>query len=133
MFGYQSKDEFMAVSVSDLYQNPEDRSKFKETISKYGSVNKYEVNLKKKDGTFFVGSVSAVAVKDANGDVKYYDGIIEDITGKREIELQLQQAQKLEAIGIQVFNFSSNSNRGKGIPAKCQRINALRNRTDSFC
>jgi len=99
MFGYQSRDEFMAVNVVDLYQNPKDRNKFNERISKYGSVNKYEVNLKKKDGTPFVGSVSAVAVKDANGQVKYYDGIIEDITGKRDLELQLQQAQKMEAIG----------------------------------
>ena len=40
-----------------------------------------------------------MAVKDVNGDVKYYDGIIEDITGKKELELQLQQAQKMEAIG----------------------------------
>jgi len=99
MFGYQSRDEFLAVNVADLYQNPEDRNKFNEKMLKNGSVKKYEVSLKKKDGTPFVGSVSAVAVKDANGEVKYYDGIIEDNTGKKELELQLQQAQKMEAIG----------------------------------
>ncbi|NNK84830.1 MAG: PAS domain S-box protein, partial [Desulfobacterales bacterium] len=99
MFGYQSRDEFIAVNVVNLYQNPEDRNKFKEEISKYGSVNKYEVKLKKKDGTPFVGSVSAVSVKDADGKIKYYDGILENTTGKRELELQLQQAQKMEAIG----------------------------------
>jgi PAS domain S-box-containing protein len=99
MFGYQSRDEFIAVNVANLYQNPEDRNKFKEEISKFGSVNKYEVKLKKKDGTPFVGSVSAVSVKDADGKIKYYDGVIENTTGKRELELQLQQAQKMEAIG----------------------------------
>jgi len=99
MFGYQSRDEFMAVNVANLYQNTEDRKKFKEEMSKYGSVNNYEVNLKKKNGTPFVGSVSAVAVKDAIGEMKYYDGIIEDVTGKKEVQLQLQQAQKMEAIG----------------------------------
>jgi PAS domain S-box-containing protein len=99
MFGYQSRDEFIAVNVANLYQNSEDRNKFTEEISKYGSVNKYEVKLKKKDGTPFIGSVSAVSVTDANGKVKYYDGIIENTTGKRELELQLQQAQKMEAIG----------------------------------
>ena len=99
IFGYPSRDEFMEMNVADLYQNPEDRNRYKDNISKYGSVKKYEVNLKKKDGTPFVGSVSAVAVKGANDEVEYYDGIIEDITGKRELELQLQQAQKMEAIG----------------------------------
>ena len=99
IFGYSSRDEFMATNVADLYQNPEHRIIFKDHISKYGSVKKYEVNLQKKDGTPFVGSVSAVAVKGSNGEVKYHDGIIEDITGKRELELQLQQSQKMEAIG----------------------------------
>jgi PAS domain S-box-containing protein len=99
IFGYESRKEFMAVNVANLYQNPENRNRFKEKIAQYGSVNKYEVKLKKKDGTPFVGSISAVAVKDANGNTKYYDGVIEDITGKRELELQLQQAQKMEAIG----------------------------------
>ncbi len=98
-FGYQSRDEFLAVNVADLYQNPDDKNSFDEKMLENGSVNNYEVNLKKKDGAPFVGSVSAVAVKDLNGEVKYYDGIIEDITGKKELELQLQKAHKMEAIG----------------------------------
>ena len=99
MFGYQSRDEFKAVNVADLYQNPDDRKKFNDIMLKHGSVKKFEVKLTKKDGTLFTGAVSAVVVKDANGKVKHYDGIIEDITGKKELELQLQQAQKMEAIG----------------------------------
>ena len=99
MFGYQDRDEFKAVNVADLYQNPQDRNEYNEKMLNNGSVKDYEVRLKKKDGTPFIGSVSAVAVKDPNGEVKYYDGIIEDITGKKEIELQLQQSQKMEAIG----------------------------------
>jgi PAS domain S-box-containing protein len=99
MFGYQSRDEFKAINVADLYQNPDDREKFNKQIFKNGSVKKYEVKLKKKDGSPFIGSVSAVAVKDVDGEVKYYDGIIEDITGKKELEVQLQQSQKMEAIG----------------------------------
>ena len=99
MFGFSNRDEFVAVKVSDLYQNPSDRNFFNEKMLKNGVVSRYEVKLKKVDGTPFDGSVSAVAVKDADGTVKYYDGIIEDITGKRELELQLQQVQKMEAIG----------------------------------
>ena len=99
MFGYRTRDEFLSINVADLYQNPDDRNNYNKNMLNNGSVNNYEINLKKKDGTPFVGSISAVAVKDAHGEVQYYDGIIEDITGKRELELQLQQAQKMEAIG----------------------------------
>ena len=99
MFGYRDRDEFKAVNVAELYQNPNDRKEYNEKMLNNGSVKDYEVRLKKKDGTPFTGSVSAVAVKDPNGEVTYYDGIIEDITGKKELELQLQQSQKMEAIG----------------------------------
>ena len=99
MFGYQDRNEFKAVNVANLYQNPNDREKYNEEMLKKGSVKDYEVRLKRKNGTLFIGSVSAVAVKDSNGEVKYFDGIIEDITGKKELEMQLQQSQKMEAIG----------------------------------
>jgi PAS domain S-box-containing protein len=99
MFGFQSRDEFMRMSAADLYQNPDNRKKFNEQMLKFGFVRDNEVHLRKKDGTPFIGLVSAVTVRDETDEVTYYDGIIEDITGKKELELQLQQAQKMEAIG----------------------------------
>ena len=99
MFGFQSKDEFLAIDVADLYQNPCDRNSFNEKMLSKGFVKNEELNLKKKDETPIKGSVSSVAVKDENGNVKYYDGIIEDISDRKRLESQLQQAQKMEAIG----------------------------------
>lgn len=99
MFGYEYKDEFLSVDVADLYQNPEDRKKFNEKILRDGFVKNEELRLKKRDGTPFYGSVSAVAVTDARGDVKYYDGIIEDITGrKRAEEKSRRNHEKLQKI-----------------------------------
>ena len=99
MFGFQSKDEFLAIDVADLYQNPCDRNSFNEKMHSKGFVKNEELNLRRKDGTPIKGSVSSVAVKDENGNVKYYDGIIEDISDRKRLESQLQQAQKMEAIG----------------------------------
>jgi PAS domain S-box-containing protein len=99
MFGYQSRDEFLSVRVADLYQNPEDRKKFNEKMVRKGRVINEELHLKKKDGTPFIGSVSTVAVKNEKGEVKYYDGVIENITERRQLESQLRHAQRMEAIG----------------------------------
>ncbi|MBT8372281.1 MAG: response regulator, partial [Deltaproteobacteria bacterium] len=96
---YQSRDEFLKVSVSELYQDPNDRKNFNKKMLSKELVRNEELYLKKKDGTGFTGSVSAVAVKDQNGGVKYYDGIIEDITERKQLESQLQQAHRMEAIG----------------------------------
>jgi len=99
MFGYDGRAEFLAVSVSDLYQNPDDRKKFNEKMLREGAVRNEEEHLQNKDGTPFIGSVSAVAVKNEKGEVQYYDGVVEDITERKRMESQLQQAQKMESLG----------------------------------
>ena len=66
---------------------------------KNGSVRDEELQLRTKSGAQIICSVSAVVVKDENGEVKYFDGAIEDITERKKLEAQIQQAQKMEAIG----------------------------------
>ncbi|MEI9479803.1 MAG: PAS domain S-box protein, partial [Deltaproteobacteria bacterium] len=61
-----------------------------------GVVKGEELWLKKKDGSFFVGSISAVAVKDEQGQVTYYDGIIDNIEDRKLAEFQKESA--LEAL-----------------------------------
>jgi PAS domain S-box-containing protein len=90
MFEYKSKEEFLAINVSDLYQNAEGRNKFNDKMLKEGFVRGEELWLRKADGSLFIGSVSAVAVKDEQGHVKYYDGIIDDITERKRAEEALR-------------------------------------------
>lgn len=96
MFGYQSKEEFLSQDVADLYQNPEDRRRFNQKMLRDGFVSDEILQLSKKDGSPFYGSVSAVAVKGEGGEVKYYDGIIEDITERMRIEESLKRQTQLQ-------------------------------------
>ncbi len=93
MHGYKSKEEFLAINVSDLYRNPEDRNKFNDKMFIEGFVRGEELRLKKKDGSLIIASVSAVAVKDKQGHVEYYDGIIEDITERKKVEEALRKSE----------------------------------------
>ena len=93
MFGYGSKEEFLSMRVCDLYWRPEDRERFSKKLSDCGFLRNEEALFKKKDGTTFIGSVSAVAVKDENGQVEYFDGIVEDITERKKVEKALRDSK----------------------------------------
>lgn len=94
IFGFETKDDLLSLNVADLYQNPDDRRIFNEKILKFGFVKDEELQLKKKDGTPIYASISAVAVKGENGEVKYYDGIIEDITERKMAEQKLKESKE---------------------------------------
>lgn len=107
MFGFDNREDFLEVNVSDLYQNPHDRNEFSAKLLKEGAVKNEELQFQKRDGTIFIGSVSSVMVKDENGEVKFFDSIIEDITAHkraekalRESEEKLARSKKMESLGL---------------------------------
>jgi len=94
MFGYAAREEFLSMNVANLYQNPDDRKKFNEKMLKEGFVRNEELQLKRKDGSWFVGSISAVSIRDKEGNVKFYDGIIEDITERKRMDEALRESRQ---------------------------------------
>ncbi len=94
MFGYDSVEEFMKVRVSDLYQYPETRKHFVDEIVLKGFSKNKELRLRRKDGTPIIASCTAKVCYDEKGDIKWIDGVIEDITERKRIE------EKLYALSI---------------------------------
>ena len=89
IFGYDSVEEFMQVSIIDLYLNPEDRKPFIDEILRKGSVVDRELNLQRKDGQPFWASCTAIAQFDSEGKIKWIDGVLADITEQKKLDEQL--------------------------------------------
>ncbi len=99
MFGFNSKEEMLKTKASDNYYDPFDRKEFSEGLLLNGVVKNREIEFKRKDGSTFIGSDTAVAVKNDIGEIIYFDGVIEDITDRKRLEQMLIQSEKMASIG----------------------------------
>lgn len=94
MFGYDSVDEFLKVPASELYQNQEDENIFLGKIRKHGLVKNELLKLRKKDSTPIWASITAKVQYDENGEIKWIDGAIEDITECRQAQDALHESEE---------------------------------------
>lgn len=94
IFGFKNREEFLKTDVADLYVDPEERKDISAKLEKDGYLRNEKLQLRKKDGSTFYSSVSAVVVKDESGKPRYFDGIIEDITDRVKAEKALRQSEK---------------------------------------
>lgn len=102
MYGCNSTEEFIA-NVTDisrqLYYDPQRRKEFLEVIKKEGFVHNFEIKSRRKDGGIFWVSLNAKAVRDDSGKIRFFEGMVEDITERKKLGEQLRQSQKMEAVG----------------------------------
>ncbi|MFC1495239.1 ATP-binding protein [Thermodesulfobacteriota bacterium] len=98
LFSY-SKDEILAIGLDDLFLHPGEFKNIKEYIGTDNYIRNREVKFKKKDSSQ-LDCLLTLSVRKANGrEILGYQGIIRDVTHQKALEMQLEQAQKMEAIG----------------------------------
>jgi two-component system, cell cycle sensor histidine kinase and response regulator CckA len=91
MFGYESFEEIIKLPISGFYLNPEERKFYMEEIQQSGSMKDKELAMKKKDGSPIWVSISAKAQYNENGEIKWMDGVLEDITEQKKAEEMLSR------------------------------------------
>ncbi len=93
MLGYESKQEFLNINIAtDLYVQPEDRDTFREMMERDGHVIDYEVDFKRKDGSTIPILLTGHARYDREGNVVGYEGLNVDLTQRKLMEKELQEA-----------------------------------------
>jgi PAS domain S-box-containing protein len=101
VLGYDSTEELIdsVIQVPRLYVHAERRSEMLRLIEKHGWVREFEVEYFRKDKSVVWVSLNARAVRNSTGEIAYIEGTAIDITDRKLLQSQLEQAQKMEAIG----------------------------------
>jgi PAS domain S-box-containing protein len=93
IYGYSSPEEITGKLTDiehQLYVNPNRRADFRRLIEENGSVSEFESQIYRKDGSIVWISEKAYAVRDEHGKILFYEGLIEDITKRKQAEEALR-------------------------------------------
>src|SRR3989449_754338 len=100
MLGYESEVDLLAVDMArDVYLDPADRADVLSRFDHADVVQGAEVSWKRKDGKKILVRLSGRAVRQRDGSIESFETLAEDVTERRQLEEQLRQSQKMEAIG----------------------------------
>jgi diguanylate cyclase (GGDEF)-like protein/PAS domain S-box-containing protein len=96
IFGYASPETMTSsiANISALYKNPDERGLVNTDLERHGRVTGREVEMRRRDGQSIWVSLSARVVRGADGHVAYYEGSLQDITGRKRIESALQRSEQ---------------------------------------
>ena len=92
MLGYSSREEVLTLDIgTQLYVSPEQREQISRELQSAGVVHNFEVTLRRSDGTLIHALENAFVVRDAQGKVLQYRGVLLDITDVKNVQAQLQR------------------------------------------
>ncbi len=92
MLGYQSREELLKLDPeTQVYLSTEQRDKIFKLLNEQGSVQNFEVSLRRRDGTLIHALENAFVVRDGQEKVQQYRGVLLDITDVKNFQAQLQR------------------------------------------
>jgi PAS domain S-box-containing protein len=92
MLGYDSREDLLQVDIgSQLYTVADMRADFTSAIERAGVLRNYEESLRRKDGSIIYTLQNAFAVRDAQGQIVQYRGLLLDITELKNFQSELQR------------------------------------------
>lgn len=100
MLGYDSEEEIRGLNLADdIYVDRGRRDELARAIAEEPLLTNVESELRRRDGSLLrvLGNIRRVGGDD--GTIQYFEGSFVDVTERAELELQLRQSQKMEALG----------------------------------
>jgi len=96
ILGYDSFEDLQKINLEEQdFENQQKRKLFKEKIETFGDITQHEDIFVRKDGSQIIVNEYAICVRDEEDNVKYYEGIVEDVTERKKAVDSLKKSQHL--------------------------------------
>ena len=103
ILGYNSPQQLLS-GVTDIqaqfFIDPGDRRHFRETLERDGIIENFECEIRRKNGDTVWVSENACCRRDEDGNITAYEGMIFDITARRQAEQKQEEAEAFLALLI---------------------------------
>jgi PAS domain S-box-containing protein len=96
MFGYDSpQDAIREIEnvATDIFVDPMRRGEIIRLMTEQPDLRAFENLYRRKDGSSFIGNLSTMSIRDSAGCLVRIEGIIEDITERKRIEIVLSESE----------------------------------------
>jgi PAS domain S-box-containing protein len=100
ILGYDSPDQMVEEIqdiATDYYADPACRARFMEELNRTGRVEHFELQARRRDGSFVWLSNSTRVVRDGKGGLKHLEGMVIDVTERKEVEQAEREREAAEA------------------------------------
>lgn len=110
LFSFRSKTDALSTNFASLYPMTNQHASLLELLRERKQIIQHEAEYVRRDGTRLYVAENVVGEFDPMGKLKSVRGYILDQTGKRKLEGQLYQSQRLENLGTLVGGIAHDFN-----------------------
>jgi len=100
MFGYVDRDDFYTTNgfrIDHVYADPATRQRLLQALTESSGTATMEMQFVRRDGSLFDGVLTASVQNDEKGRPAFLNGVVEDVSARRQAERSLAQERVLMA------------------------------------